>query len=258
VPDYDPAFAGEIFKGIYRLGPERARINIYVVDCGGEYVMMDTGPTNSLDGIRRQMAHLGIPVGGIKFIIVSHCHADHVGTLAAMKRRTKAKVIAHAADALPIEKGDVIRTWTSMVPYQGFFAACKVDVKVQDHHVLNVGSREFVITHFHSHTSGSLCVEFKAPEGRIVMLGDVLYKDGGMGFLDFHNEASIPMYIENLERLKERNPDYVLPGHGIWYRFSKRIANRALKRLRFYADQPEFGTADSRYMTKNNWRVPQE
>lgn len=255
---YDVRFAREIFRGIYRLGIEKAKTNIYLVDCGGQYLMMDTGPTGSLDAIRAQMKTLGISPEAVRTIVVSHCHCGHVGTLAAMKRRTGATVIAHRDDAIPIEKGDVIRTGASMVPYEGFFAACAVDVKVDDDYLLKLGTREFLLRHFHSHTAGSLSIEFKSDEGTFVMFGDVLYKDGGMGFLDFHFGSSIPRYIENLQRLKERYPDHILPAHGMWFRFSKRIVNLALKRLKFYEKQPEFGLSGPGPMTDSGYEFPQE
>jgi len=255
---YDVRFAREIYSGIYRIGAGKARTNVYLVDCGGPYVMMDTGPTGSLDGIRQQMNALGIEPRSVEAIVASHCHCGHVGTLAAMKRRTRATVIAHRDDAIPIQKGDVIRTGASMVPYEGFFAACEVDVKITDKHVLRVGSREFTIRHFHSHTAGSVSIEFKGDEGSFVMLGDVLFKDGGMGYLDFHFGSSIPKYIENLEKLKERYPDYVLPAHGTWYKFSKRTVNRALKRLKFYEKQPEFGLSGPGPMTDSGYRFPEQ
>jgi glyoxylase-like metal-dependent hydrolase (beta-lactamase superfamily II) len=254
--DFDPSYAREIFKGIYRLGPGKAYVNVYLVDCGDRFLMMDTG--YNLEGLRAQLKALSIPMDAISVIAVSHCHADHVGCLAAVKRRTGAKVLAHRDDAAPIEKGDVIRTWTSMVPYEGFFAACPVDVKIGAEHPLDLGNRSFMVRHFHSHTSGSISIELTTKEGKFVMLGDVVYKDGGMGFLDFHNQASIPSYIENLEQLKHWKADWVLPAHGMWFKFSRRIINKAIKRLKFYADQPEFGTADSKYMTINNWHVPEE
>lgn len=254
--DFDPAFAREIFKGIYRLGPQKARVNAYVVDCGGTFFMVDTGA--DLDGLRTQLKALNIPMNSIAAIAVSHCHGEQVGCLAAVKRRTGAKVLAHRDDAVPIEKGDVIRTWTSMVPYEGFFAPCGVDIKIGAEYKLEMGSRSFLIRHFHSHTCGSISIELTTEEGKFMFLGDALYKDGGMGFLDFHNQVNIQSYIENLEMLKHAKGDWILPSQGIWYPFSRRVVNKALKRLRFYSEQPEFGTAESPYMTINNWHVPQE
>jgi len=254
--DFDPAYARQIFKGIYRLGPQKARVNVYVVDCGSAFLMVDTG--SSLDGLRDQLKALNIPMSSITTIVVSHCHAEHTGCLAAVKRRTAAKVLAHRDDAVPIEKGDVIRTWTSMVPYEGFFAPCAVDVKIGAEYKLDLGNRSFLIRHFHSHTCGSLSVELTTEEGKFVFLGDALYKDGGMGFLDFHNQVNLQSYIENLELLKHWKADWILPAQGIWFPFSRRVVNKALKRLNFYAEQPEFGTAESPYMSINNWHVPQE
>lgn len=254
--DFDPSYAQEIFKGVYRLGRQRARLNVYAVDCGGKYLLVDTGP--DLDGLRTQMKALGIPMEAIAVVAVTHCHVESVGCLAAVKRRSGAKVVAHRDDATPIEKADVIRTWASMVPYEGFFAACPIDIKVGAEYHLEVAERTFLIRHFHSHTAGSISIETTTEAGKLIFLGDALYKDGGMGFLDFHNQVNIQSYIENLERLKLWNPRWILPSQGIWFPFSRRIVNKALKRLRFYAEQPEFGTAESPFMSLNNWHVPQE
>ena len=79
-----------------------------------------------------------------------------------------------------------------------------------------------------------------------------------MGFLDFHFGSNIQEYIRNLQELKERYPDYVLPAHGIWFKFSKRTVNQALKRLKFYEKQSEFGISGPGPMTDSGYHFPQE
>ena len=66
--------------------------------------LVDTGFKGRSVHILKEVERLGYSPTDITRIVITHHHADHVGSLAAMKAVTKAKVIAHPADAPYIEK----------------------------------------------------------------------------------------------------------------------------------------------------------
>ena len=72
--------------------------NVYLL-LDKELTVVDTGLRGRHRQILRQIKHLGYSPSDIATIIVTHHHADHVGSLASLKLITGARVIAHRADA---------------------------------------------------------------------------------------------------------------------------------------------------------------
>ena len=69
--------------------------NCSVVRCGGEYLLIDMGKScrvtlNALKG-------LGLPVSGMKGLLVTHEHSDHVAGLSVFLRHYNVPVYASAA-----------------------------------------------------------------------------------------------------------------------------------------------------------------
>lgn len=72
-----------IFPGVYMLtlGP----VNLYFIEDDHRLALIDTGYENSEDKILAATKELGRQPEDIKHIIVTHCHPDHAGSLAALK-----------------------------------------------------------------------------------------------------------------------------------------------------------------------------
>src|SRR6185436_12053969 len=86
-------------------------VNAFLLDAG-ELTLIDTGLPESADKIRAAVESLGRTPSEIKHVIVTHCHPDHAGGLAAIKRLTTAPVYMHAADAAMVRQGDGKRPLT--------------------------------------------------------------------------------------------------------------------------------------------------
>ena len=88
--------------------------------------LVDTGFKGRSVHILKEVERLGYSSADITSIIITHHHADHTGSLATMKELTKAKVIAHLADAPYIDgslpqPGPVKPEWLSdkLAPLHG-------------------------------------------------------------------------------------------------------------------------------------------
>lgn len=73
------------------------RFQFYLWDDGKTRVLIDTGPEGSRSGVADR-------VEGLDLVVLTHCHYDHCGSAAELRRWSGAEVVAGAADA-PIIQG---------------------------------------------------------------------------------------------------------------------------------------------------------
>jgi glyoxylase-like metal-dependent hydrolase (beta-lactamase superfamily II) len=78
----------------------------------GELTLIDTGLPKSEDKIVAAIEHIGKKVSDLRHIIVTHCHPDHAGSVAALKRMSGARVYMHPIDAAMVQKGETGRPMT--------------------------------------------------------------------------------------------------------------------------------------------------
>ena len=81
----------KVIEGIYRIMGVRS--NIYLIE-GEELILIDTGMPDDGDVVLEVLKELGYQNKDIKYIMITHAHMDHVGSLAALKRATGAKIVA--------------------------------------------------------------------------------------------------------------------------------------------------------------------
>lgn len=80
-------------------------VNIYLLDTGDGLMLLDSGFSGSAKKILNALRSIDRSPADIRNIVLTHCHPDHIGSAAAMKRATGATVWAHALDAPLIEEG---------------------------------------------------------------------------------------------------------------------------------------------------------
>ncbi|MGH7186197.1 MAG: MBL fold metallo-hydrolase, partial [Pseudomonadota bacterium] len=73
--------------------------------------LIDTGVPGSAEAILETVRDLGRRPSDVRHILVTHCHRDHAGSLAAVKQATGARVYMHRADAALVRTGRAMRTF---------------------------------------------------------------------------------------------------------------------------------------------------
>jgi glyoxylase-like metal-dependent hydrolase (beta-lactamase superfamily II) len=150
----------------------------------------------------------------IRYVVVTHFHADHIYGLQAFKE-AGATVVGHpagreylqseaAALRLEASRRD-LAPWidgsTRLVPADQWVA--------QDDTVLRLGSFEFRLRHVGpSHTPEDLVVY--VPQRGVLFAGDLVFR----GRIPFVGQADSRQWIASLNRLMEFRPRIILPGHG--------------------------------------------
>ena len=84
-------------------------VNVWLLRDGDGWVLIDTGSPNSAGEILNAAAILGFQPGQLRHIVLTHHHADHAGSLAALRLRTPADATAHPLDADLVRRGVAVR-----------------------------------------------------------------------------------------------------------------------------------------------------
>lgn len=77
-----------------------------------ELTLIDTGVAGSEGKILQVIGELGHQPTALRHIMITHCHPDHAGSLAALQQATGATAYAHRLDAPAIRAGKVSKLLT--------------------------------------------------------------------------------------------------------------------------------------------------
>ncbi len=167
-------------------------VNVFLIDAG-DLTLIDTGMPGSAERILAAVRQLGRPPTDIRHILLTHLHADHTGSLKALKEATGATTHMHPADAALIRRGEVMRTarpgpgilrWLlfrlsglRVIPAR--VEAATVEHELQDGQVLPFAG-DLQVIYTPGHTQGH--VAFLWPrEGGVLFAGDSASNMGRLG-----------------------------------------------------------------------------
>jgi glyoxylase-like metal-dependent hydrolase (beta-lactamase superfamily II) len=209
--------------GVYLLG-KLAPGAAYAVETPEGLVLIDSGLQADAAAVTEQLAALGLDVGRLRAVLLTHVHADHSLGAEHLRARTGAKVYAGRADCPPLREGG---------PREAFFSSfhmpdvaahpTTVDVELVGGETLAFGSTRFAVIAAPGHTPGSVCYLLERPGLRALFTGDVvlhLSPAGGdalgtyAAYLPPLYRGSARDYLATLRKLRALPlPDLILPGH---------------------------------------------
>lgn len=186
---------------VMAVGPLQS--NCYLVEDKGRGKAVVIDPGDEPEGILEALAEEGLTA---EKILLTHGHFDHVGGVAAIRKRTGATVHIHAADAARL----------TTAGRQGAMFGLRVpdppspDVLVAGGDRIPFGEDGFLVLHTPGHTEG--CVTFLL--GGWAFVGDLIFA-GSIGRTDLPGGS----YDELIAAVRTKIftlPDdtVILPGHG--------------------------------------------
>ena len=219
-----PAIVIEIIAGVYLLsgffGAGVWGANVYLLVDDNDLTLVDTGFFGRADRILAQVKELGYSPSDINRIIITHHHADHIGSLAELKKVTQAEIIAHPADAPYIDgtlsqPGPARPQWLGklLAPLSWMWAteSVPVDTLVDDGDELPIlGGIE--ILHTPGHTPGSICLYFQSKD--LLIAGDLLANRFGLKLPSRGFTVDTVREMQSIKRVAGLEFDIICFGHG--------------------------------------------
>ena len=205
---------------IYQVGggplsePEDAAV--YLINFEGRAALVDAGCGFSNDRLLANIRSCGIRPEQIELLLITHCHFDHTGGVAALKGLLSCRTLAHQLDAKFLEEGDNVVTAANW--YDSSIDPFIVDRKIANpRESIQVGERTIEAIHIPGHSPGSL-VFLTESQGLKVLFGQDVH---GPLNPSFHSNPED--YRQSLKLLISLEADILCEGHFGIYRGKREV-----------------------------------
>lgn len=195
--------------------------NVYLVHVDGELALIDAGAGMGVSQILDNIKSHGFDPAQIKYVFITHCHADHGGGAVPIKDSVKGVFVLPEASAEALRTAnehplglDVARA-DGVYPPDYFLKPFTPDMKVQtvkDGDTFTLGSAKITAIHFPGHSVDSTCYLVKTKSKKYLFSGDTIYVQGVIGLLNCIGSELGP-YRENVHKLAGLDVDCLMPGH---------------------------------------------
>jgi glyoxylase-like metal-dependent hydrolase (beta-lactamase superfamily II) len=172
----------------------------------GDAIVVDGG-----DGVDEVVAHLEGRGWRARLLVHTHAHIDHIGDLGALRQRTAAAGLLHAADIPLYQTLAMQARWIGLAHAPAVVA---LDGELRDGDVLEAGSVRVNVLHTPGHTPGSVCLAVANGGSATILSGDTLFA-GSIGRWDLGG-TSMEDIVRSIETklLPYGDETVVIPGHG--------------------------------------------
>ena len=194
-----------ILKRLQLKSPWIEPTNCYIIQDEKSKETKEIDPAGELDKI---IEMLDILNAKLKYIYLTHCHADHIGVAEQLHKNKGGKILIHRNGAENLENDEIVLA--------SYIGANKIileaDSRVDDQDLLHIGNIELKVIHTPGHTNCS--TSLYCEKHKMLFAGDTIFR-GTWGRTDLPTsnfESIIKSISEKLMVLPEDT--IVYPGHG--------------------------------------------
>jgi len=243
-----------LFPGVIEMNVQARRrlgVNIYLIDGGSEYALIDVGFLDELPEVLELIRRLGFSLNACKLIVATHADVDHTQGLARAREVLKCQVAAHPRSIAPIQDGDELLTFARIdaqnisVP----MPRCKVDMGLDEGDTITIGDKTLEVWSTPGHTAGQLAFKM----GDLLFSGDNIFRDGSVGLIDAHHGSNLVDFLASLRRIRASDAKFLLPSHGPIFRKDDALLDRTIARLESYTHMADFGTCAVDWPLLDEW-----
>lgn len=195
-----------ILKRLQVITPQKGlKTNAYVICDEKSKEAMVIDPGGEPERISETLDILG---ANLKYIFLTHCHADHIGGIAELKKLKGGKILVSRPDSEGLYNKDI-----NLAEYINMeIPELEADSRVDDEDLIHIGEIEFKVIATPGHTKGGLCL-YAEKEG-LVFTGDTMFS-GTWGRTDLPTGSFVELITSITDRLMPLPDDTIVyPGHG--------------------------------------------
>lgn len=243
-----------IFPNVIELNVQAGHLvgcNVYLIYDADEWALVDIGYQENVEELIDLIRDLDFPLSKCKTLIATHADVDHGQGLALAKQMLKTTVTAHPKAAKLLEVGDRLQTFAEIVA-QGIseeMPPVTCENLVNDGDIIEIGNLKLEVWSTPGHADSQLAFRLNG----LLLSGDNIYRDGGVGAIDAHHGSNISDFIKSLERIRDSNVEWLLPSHGPYFRRDKAMINKSIERLKSYLYLSDFGTCALDWPLMDQW-----
>lgn len=194
-----------ILKRIKMEIPMVGETNCYIIQDEETKETMVIDPGGEADRISEMLDTLN---ANVKYIVLTHCHGDHIAGVKRIKEKYGGKILIHFEDEPGLRDPQI-----NLSDYIGLGTiTLEADSRLNDDDLIHIGDIEFKVLHTPGHTKGGICLYIESE--KILFSGDTIFR-GTWGRTDLPTgsfEAAIKSITEKVMTLSEDTIIY--PGHG--------------------------------------------
>ena len=195
-----------ILKRLQVTTPQKGlKTNSYVICDEKSKEAMVIDPGGEPERIAETLDILG---ANLKYIFLTHCHADHIGGISELKKIKGGKILVSRSDSEGLFNKDI-----NLAEYINMeIPELEADSRVDDEDLIHIGEIEFKVIATPGHTKGGLCL-YAEKEG-LVFTGDTMFS-GTWGRTDLPTGSFVELITSITDRLMPLPDDTIVyPGHG--------------------------------------------
>jgi len=189
--------------------------NMYLVDCGDELALIDTGGGKGIPKVLENIKAMGLDPASLEVAFITHCHYDHIGGNKGIKEATGCKIAAHEAEKDEIETLGELTLYQMAMDNGLSFEPTGVDMVLKGNQRVRVGELEFEVIHTPGHTPGGISFKLEEGDATSVFSGDTASAQGRLGYINGPG-FDLPDWKASIKRLLTLKPDRLFPGHGVF------------------------------------------
>jgi len=214
-------------------------VNGYLLKADDGWVLVDCGwdMPDVLEALKEQLADLGVALGEVRSLVVTHFHPDHYGMAGTLVRLSRPRMLMHRLDWLFVRTeladfGQAVARIDEWLRANGArpelldeeqrravdmfnrYTVQQPDVELEDEQRIGVGRHELRVVWTPGHTGGHICL-YDA-ERRVLLSGDHVLDPITPNVSLNRPYGGNPMgdYLQSLRKVAELGADLVLPAHG--------------------------------------------
>jgi hydroxyacylglutathione hydrolase len=192
--------------------------HVYLLNAGSEMALIDAGVGLDCDRIIDNIRADGLDVAKLKFVLLTHAHADHAGGCKQWKQQFGVNVLASALAGRFLSSGDEAGISLAAAKAGGFypgeyhFQACAVDGELHEGDTVRVGDAEVHVFETPGHCNGMLSFLIDRDRKTYLFSGDTVFHGGKILVTNVY-DCDLQQYVKSLRKMAPLSVDALLPGH---------------------------------------------